>query len=142
MRTKIVHEALSWIGTPYVEQARVKGVGVDCAMLVAGIAINLGLISDKLNIEPYDIQYHLHNREEKLLSILEGFGCIRKSEGQVGDILAFRFGRSCSHLGVLIDNQQFIHAKYDMPNPRVVSNILGGEYLPRLQAIYSFPGVE
>ena len=34
----IVTEARTWVRTPYHHQARLKGVGVDCAGLVIGVA--------------------------------------------------------------------------------------------------------
>lgn len=39
----VVAEARRWIGTPYQHQARLLGVGVDCAGLVMGVAKELGL---------------------------------------------------------------------------------------------------
>lgn len=39
---RIAAEAETWIGTPFLWQARVKGVGVDCKGLVAGVATACG----------------------------------------------------------------------------------------------------
>lgn len=39
----IVAEARSWVGTRWIHQARVKGVGTDCIGLVAGVALALNL---------------------------------------------------------------------------------------------------
>ena len=33
---KIAAAAMPWLGTPHVNQARVKGIGVDCGMLLIG----------------------------------------------------------------------------------------------------------
>jgi NlpC/P60 family putative phage cell wall peptidase len=49
----IVAEARSWIGTPYHHQARAKGVGVDCAGLVIGIARELGMVAPDFDISGY-----------------------------------------------------------------------------------------
>lgn len=38
----IVAEAVSWVGTPHVEQQSVKGQGCDCKGLIAGVARELG----------------------------------------------------------------------------------------------------
>ena len=32
-----VQEALTWLGTPYHHQGRVKGVGVDCGTLICEV---------------------------------------------------------------------------------------------------------
>lgn len=42
--TDIAMEAKSWVGTPYVHQARLKGVGVDCIGLVLEVGRNLGVV--------------------------------------------------------------------------------------------------
>ena len=39
----VIAEARRWIGTPYQHQARVMGVGVDCAGLIVGVGRALGL---------------------------------------------------------------------------------------------------
>jgi NlpC/P60 family putative phage cell wall peptidase len=36
-RTDVIAEARSWIGTPYLHQASLKGVGCDCLGLVRGV---------------------------------------------------------------------------------------------------------
>ncbi|MBB3809581.1 peptidase P60 [Pseudochelatococcus contaminans] len=36
-RMRIVEEARGWIGTPYIHQAMLKGVGCDCLGLVRGV---------------------------------------------------------------------------------------------------------
>lgn len=43
MRERIVAEARSWIGTPFHHQGRSKGIAVDCAGLLLGVASALGL---------------------------------------------------------------------------------------------------
>lgn len=40
----VITEARTWIGTPYHHQQCVKGVGVDCAQLIAGVGHALGLM--------------------------------------------------------------------------------------------------
>jgi len=40
-----VIEAREWIGTPYVPQARVKGIGCDCVGLIVGVGEQTGLLA-------------------------------------------------------------------------------------------------
>lgn len=146
MRDKIIHEAISWVGTPFIRNACIKGLGVDCALLAGGIAIELGLIqtTQLKDIPVYDLEYHIHNKDEKMFDILKSFGCVQLNiqEMQPGDIMTFRYGRSSSHLGILIDNSQFVHANSEITNPRVVVNTLNERYLKILTAAFKFPGVE
>ena len=42
-RARVVLEARSWVGTPYVLGGRIKGVGCDCVTLIAEVMINAGV---------------------------------------------------------------------------------------------------
>lgn len=53
LRERIVAEALTWRGTPYHHQGRVKGVGVDCIGLEIGVARALGLVASSFDISGY-----------------------------------------------------------------------------------------
>lgn len=139
IRNEIVQEALSWEGTPYHHQAGLKGVGVDCAYFIGHVAKNIGLI-DEFVVEPYSNQWHLHNKEEKMLNILDNFGCKISYEPKAGDILAFKYGRVCSHLGILLDDYRFIHSS--LPHGQVIIEELKDDYLERLKYVYEFPGVK
>ncbi len=134
---EIVACALKWEGTPYQHQAKVKGIGVDCAMLIVGVAEE---ISDKtINTPVYSPEWHLHNRQELMCEILEQFGCKEKlfESLEVGDILTFKFGRVNSHMGIYLGSNEFIHARVDVK--KVVINQLSGEWIERLGRVYKFP---
>ncbi|MDU5253870.1 MAG: peptidoglycan endopeptidase [Veillonella sp.] len=69
---KIANAAISWLGTPYQNNAMVRGVGVDCAYLLVAAVVESGLMpKDKLNIEDYSNEWHLHHSEEKYLKYVE-----------------------------------------------------------------------
>lgn len=139
-RNKIVEEAKTWVGTPYHHQAACKGVGVDCAYLVGAIAESIGAIQ-KFQVEPYSIEWHWHSREERMCNIVEEFGAkLVKGDPKPGDILAFKYGRVCSHLGIMIENDNFIHAHISAG--RVIVNSLTGDFKQRLQRVYAFPNLE
>jgi NlpC/P60 family putative phage cell wall peptidase len=140
-RRQIVLEAKTWIGTPYHHKAKVKGTGVDCAMLVVGIAENLGYIEKGIEPPVYSNEWHLHNKEEKLLQTLEAYGCtqIENDEAQYGDILTFKYGRCSSHLAILLKDNYIIHARVDYK--KVVQHELTGDSLKRWHKTYRFPGV-
>jgi NlpC/P60 family putative phage cell wall peptidase len=140
-RTQIIEEVKTWIGTPYHHQAGVKGVGVDCAYLVGHVAQNVGSIM-KFKVEPYSVEWHWHSKEERMCSIIESFGAkeIPVNAFKPGDILAFKYGRVCSHLGIMIDFDKFVHAH--IKTGKVLVNTLTGEYLERLERVYQFPNIE
>jgi len=139
----IVMAATSWLNTPYHHHGRVKGVGVDCAQFLVAVALETGLIGEDMagQVPNYPVQWHLHNREEKLLDMLDLFDCfeIPKEETQPGDILCFKFGRTTSHLGIKISETEFIHARYD--TGKVVINTMQHEWIEKWTKSYAFPGI-
>jgi len=141
-RDQAVEQAMLWINTPYHHHACVRGVGVDCAMLVYDVAYQIGCITKEQYENPpqYNAQWHIHNNKEMLIEIIEGFGCTPSKTGKAGDIAVFKYGRSISHMGILVNQNQIVHARMDMG--KVVLNTINGELLERFAGYYKFPGVE
>jgi NlpC/P60 family putative phage cell wall peptidase len=139
----IVLNALQCYGTPYHHHAHVLGVGVDCAQLIVAVAHAANIIDNEAvkQVPDYPVQWHLHNREERLLGVLKQFGCveIEKIDTQPGDIVCFQFGRVTSHLGIMINENEFIHAHYSAG--RVVINNMQQDWLRKWTKTYTFPGV-
>jgi len=52
-RWDVVVCARAWIGTPYQHQHRARGIGVDCAGLVIGVARDLGLVAADFDVTGY-----------------------------------------------------------------------------------------
>lgn len=100
--------ARTWLGTPYHHRARVKGVGVDCLMLLAEVFEEAGMVP---YIDPgyYPHDWMMHRSEERYLAGLEQY-CDRVEDPQPGDIALYRFGRCASHAGIVIEWPLIIHA--------------------------------
>lgn len=107
-REKIAADALSWIGTPYLHQGFVKGKqgGVDCAMILVGIFADY--IEPGFDPRPYPMQWHLHRNEERYLNWFTKYAH-KVDVPQVGDVALFRFGRTVSHSGVIVDKDIMVH---------------------------------
>lgn len=111
-RAAIVREALSWLKTPYHHHGRIKGVGVDCLMLLAEVFERVGFVA---HVEPghYPHDWHLHRDEERYAAGLASY-VRRLPEGELprpGDIGLWRFGRTFSHGGIVVaDDTQILHA--------------------------------
>lgn len=65
---KIVSEARSWLGTPWHHMGdehavAIKGVCVDCAMLLVEVFKAAGLVPLGFDPRPYSMQWHLHRDE-------------------------------------------------------------------------------
>lgn len=146
LKDKIHSSALTWIDTPYHHQAKLKEVGVDCVNLIIAIGQEVGLI-DHIELAPYNLQWHIHSKEEILLHNLEKHGCIKlnvdldKPETWPSfSIIALQYGRACSHLALLLPNQQVIHAAIDFG--KVVMHDLSSEFINRTRALYQYPNYE
>lgn len=131
----IIEETLSWVGTPYHNQARIKGVGVDCANLIAGIAENCGYKA--VLLEPYSVQWHLHNSEEKMIDILLSYGCVETNDVTPGTLITFQFGQVSGHIGIMVSDTTFVHA--DVRVGKVTEVTLGGAWKQRLSGAFKFP---
>lgn len=68
-----VKEALTWLGTPYHHQGRVKGVGVgvDCGTLICEVYEKVGLM-DHLDPRPYPPDCHMHQMGQRYLEFILG----------------------------------------------------------------------
>jgi cell wall-associated NlpC family hydrolase len=116
MRKAIVAEALSWVGTPYVSNAMIKGPkgGTDCAMILIGIYAAVGLIPKEFDPRPYPPQWHVHRNEEKYLNYVLQFVKQTKNPPErkplPGDLVMFKMNKVFAHGGVIIDWPLIIHA--------------------------------
>ena len=116
-REAVIAEALEWVGTPYVSNARVKGKngGCDCLTFLATVYELAGVI-DPLPIPHYPQDWHLHQDAELyLFGKDETPGVLnfcREIEGppQRGDLVLFKFGKCFSHSAIVINWPTIIHA--------------------------------
>ena len=117
VRAAIVKEALSWVGTPYVSNACVKGRnggGTDCAMILIGVYGALGLIPPEFDPRPYPPEWHVHRSEERYLGYIQQF--VTEVEGPPGrtpgpgDLAFFKIGLVFAHAAIVIDWPNVVHA--------------------------------
>lgn len=107
---RIAKAAMPWLGTPHVNQARVRGCGVDCGMLLIAALEDAGVIpKDSIPIAPYSNEWHLHHSEEWFLHYVEMY-CEKVETMEPGDFLLFQYGRCISHGAIYIGNNTVIQA--------------------------------
>lgn len=110
-REAITTEAQSWLGTPYEHGQLLKGVGVDCGMILVGVYGNVGIIPDQFRPENYPPDWHLHKTEEMFASYVLRFAReIALEEVQPGDIALWKFGKVYSHAGIFLSPELIVHA--------------------------------
>ena len=108
-RVAVVAEARTWLRTPYHHAARLKGVGVDCAMFLAEVYAAVGLVP-RIEPEPYPPDWHLHRGEERFKAWLNRYA-VRVDSPLPGDVAMYRFGRAASHGAIVIAWPRIIHAR-------------------------------
>lgn len=109
-RDQVVAAARAWLGTPYHPCADIRGVGVDCGMLLVRVFVDLGLCP-AFDPRPYAPDWHMHRDEERYLGHIFA-RCVEVQAAAPGDILALRYGRCWSHAGIVTraDPLTVVHA--------------------------------
>jgi NlpC/P60 family putative phage cell wall peptidase len=135
----VVTEARTWLGTRFHHQGRLKGVGVDCAGLVVGVAEAMGLqVQDRTDYTRQPDGTMLQETcDAQLIQIaLEDI--------RPGDVLLMRFEQEPQHLAFVGDYEfgglSLIHAYAQ--SRKVVETRLDDVWLARVVAAYRFDGVD
>jgi cell wall-associated NlpC family hydrolase len=108
-RAAVVAEAKTWLGTPWIHQARDKGYGVDCGQLLAAVFEAVGLV-EPVPIAPYSQDWALHRSEPIMQNIVERYAVKTDGDPLPGDVVLFQFGRSLSHGGIVLLWPLIVHA--------------------------------
>jgi len=137
-RQEVIAEARTWIGTRWHHQGRMRGVGVDCAGLVIGVARSLGL-------SEFDVANYSRIPSGGLLRELcaANMRLIARELAADGDVYLMRFEREPQHLAIRStwqDMPSIIHAYADVR--RVVEHVIDDEWLARIVGAFHIPGVE
>ncbi len=112
-RAAVVAEARRWLGTPYHHRARLRGAGVDCAMLPAAVYRAVGLIPD-FPIAHYPPDWHLHRDTERYLDIVTSHAREIPAPSGPGDFVLYRWGRAYAHGAIITGWPRIIHAMTDI----------------------------
>jgi NlpC/P60 family putative phage cell wall peptidase len=113
---EIVQIARSWIGTPYVHQASVKGAGCDCLGLLRGVWREL-FGDEPETAPPYSPDWSEATGEEPLyMALARHLREIDKRDIAPGDIALFRMTPNgpAKHCGIVASNPRgltLIHAR-------------------------------
>ncbi len=147
MKNKIIEESLSWIGTRFKHQGRLKKDinslgGCDCLGLVVGVARNLKIKTitgnsfesfDQVNYSKLVTSNILLNQLNLLLSK------VNMEDLQLGDIILIKVNDWPQHLAIISSispSITIIHSYIQVR--RVVKQNLPQEWLEKIVAIYRF----
>jgi cell wall-associated NlpC family hydrolase len=135
-RADVVRAALSMVGTPYHEQGRVPGEGLDCGGVPICVAHELGLTD-------FDIRgYGRAPDPERMRGLLaEHMDPVPLPAIAEGDVVAFAYQRGAQqHLGIVTssDPLRMVHA---IQQHGVQQQSIVGAWRRRLRTAYRFRGL-
>lgn len=141
---EVIADAALWRGTPFVHQARRRGVGSDCIGLVGGIARDRGTPEGLAwAADPAMRAYGRIPSPRTLLAGVERYlDPIAASEARVGDIVLMRFADDPQHFALLSrdDPPYIIHASISAG--AVVEHRLDDLWRSRIVRAYRYRGLE
>lgn len=138
-RDEILRTARAWIGTPYLHQASLRGVGCDCLGLIRGIWRDLYGAEPEL-APPYTPDWAEARTAETLAEAAgRHFDAIAPDEIRSGDLLLFRWraGLPAKHAGICSGPDCMIHAH----DGAVVADVPLGLWRRRISHSFRFPKV-
>ncbi|MBI2718146.1 MAG: C40 family peptidase [Rhizobiales bacterium] len=141
-RAAVVAEARSWIGTPYLHQASLKGAGCDCLGLVRGVW--RGIFGEEPELPaPYSPDWaEAHGRETLAEAAGRHMVPVALNAIEPGDVLLFAMKdhAPAKHCAIMSAPGQMIHAIEAHPVAEVTlwSSERAGR---RLRFAFAFPGL-
>jgi NlpC/P60 family putative phage cell wall peptidase len=109
---RVIEVARSWLGTPYHDQASVKGVGCDCIGFARGIWREI-VGEEPTALPPYSRDWGEVGARETFAEGVRRFLIeIAPATAVPGALLLFRMRRDgpAKHCGVFVDGGMFVHA--------------------------------
>jgi len=113
---RIVKATRRWIGTPYHDQASVRGVGCDCLGLLRGVwrdVVGSGPLDGTRPVPPYSRDWGESGPVEVLAEAARAVMTeLDISDARTGDVILFRMRASAiaKHCAILSGGGRFIHA--------------------------------
>jgi cell wall-associated NlpC family hydrolase len=136
-REDVVREALTWVGTPYQHQGRVKSVGVDCGGVAIGTARALGLAYDDR------VGYGRLPDSNMFMRVIES--CtdpVEFADIQPGDLLVFAWLESPQHIAIVTRVNPFVMIVHSYAGVgSCVEHRIDSLWLSKIRACRSFRGI-
>ena len=135
---RVLAVAQKWLDTPYRHGASRLQVGCDCLGLIRGIWREL-YDEEPEDAGTYSRDWAELTQDEPLINAARRHMCLKPlSDMQAGDLLIFRWrdGVAAKHLGIMAQNNRFIHA-YE--GHSVTLSALVPQWRQRIAAVFSFP---
>jgi NlpC/P60 family putative phage cell wall peptidase len=135
---RVIAAARGWIGTPYHDQASVRGAGCDCLGLARGVW------REVVGPEPLPVPAYSRDWGEAgpFEVLADGAGrwmlMVPVAEAGAGALVLFRMRRGAiaKHIGILTGERSFIHSYEGLG---VIEEALTGAWARRIALAFLFP---
>lgn len=108
---QMIDEARGWLGTPWIHNQALKGVGADCILFILAWGQSLGLVPKIFKRPRYNRDWALHNAESVLLMEIQKHARkVKLKEMKIGDVVFFKYGQCTSHAAIYIGLGKIIHS--------------------------------
>ena len=131
--------AASWLGTPFMPNAAIKGAGVSCQKLVTAIYKECGHLPADFECEEGPMSWSRAQKEsliEKFMAKQSQYFAAFEFPTLIfsGDMLGFKIDGCVHHCGVMLGEGRFIHCW--QRNGVMISNIHDATYRRRIMKIW------
>lgn len=137
----VIHEARSWIGTPFKHQGRKKGYGIDCVGLIYCVGKELNIMDHDMSTElalKY-LGYPMVPKTPIVRQACEDYLVhIPHSKFAPGDVVLMRYGRVARHVGIFAGDT-LIHVT--ARTGKCVEHSLNKKWRDRFCGYYRYPGL-
>jgi len=135
---RVIASARSWLGTPYHDQASLRGVGVDCLGLARGVWREV-VGDEPFPMPPYSRDWGEQGAREVIAeSARVVMPEVLPADAGPGDMLVFQMKRRAiaKHIGILTRDGTFVHA-YERLG--VIEEALSESWRRRVAFVFQFP---
>jgi len=145
-RRLIFGAAREYLGTPFHQQGRVKGVGMDCAGIVLCVGEDLGLrYCDGSPIRRFDYKdYGMFPVLDAMQKEAQKIFVMKPRKQMIpGDILTLRAPFIVHHMAIVSQLKQgigIIHAHGGVG--KIVEHLLDARWAERIAGVFSYSGVD
>lgn len=110
-RQAVVDAARTYIGTRYHHNAKLRGVGVDCATMIA-LAFQDAGARPPIDVGEYSSQWHMHSTDPLYEKAIVAQGGKQVDVPQVGDVALYWQGLQFAHGAIVscVEPLTIIHA--------------------------------
>lgn len=138
---EFIEEIMRWEGTPFIHQARVRGVGADCIGVAIGVARVFGY-DHSVGFGDHRNYKRSPNTQEMELLLKRYLDPINKRNALPGDLLHLYFIQRPQHIGFLLPDNMILHAKEEHDGSgMVVVHSIDEFWWSRVVSAYRFRGL-